>query len=114
MLAFSCQFPAGGYAAALPVWIPEPPERPESPDPPEHLERPETPGTQNAEPKNLGTQNLEPRTLIPNDFLIFRLRRGEGFVIVCAVMTFNTQNTLFRLTLLSLKGDEKRSVMQCK
>ena len=86
------------------MWIPEPPERPESPDPPEHLERPETPGT----------QNLEPRTLIPNNFLIFRLRRGEGFVIVCAVMTFNTQNTLFRLTLLSLKGDEKRSVMQCK
>lgn len=84
------------------------------PGPPEHLERPETPGTPNSEPKNPGTQNLEPRTLIPNDFLIFRLRRGEGFVIVCAVMTFNTQNTLFRLTLLSLKGDEKRSVMQCK
>ena len=86
------------------MWIPEPPEHLE---PPERPERPEP-------PENPGTQNLEPRTLIPNDFLIFRLRRGEGFVIVCAVMTFNTQNTLFRLTLLSLKGDEKRSVMQCK
>ena len=43
----------GGYAAGLPVWIPE------NPEPPEHLEPPENPRTQAPEPRTL---NLAPRT----------------------------------------------------
>ena len=60
----------GGYAAGLPVWIPE------NPEPPEHLEPPKNPETRNSEPRtarerseraaNLqhSTANIQQRTFL--------------------------------------------------
>ena len=51
---YGSQFPAGGYAAGLPVWIPENPELPEN------LEPPENPRTPTPEPQGSGAS--EPLT----------------------------------------------------